>query len=63
MLSTRLSFEVKITDVQDYYEIKVRMCADGSRMVKGADFSISYGPTVYLDSLSLIIAIADFHRD
>ena len=58
ILSTRLSFEVKITDVQDYYEIKVRMCADRSRMVQGVDFSISYTPTVNSDSLRLIIIIA-----
>ena len=58
VLSTILSFEVKITDVQDYYEIKVRMCADGSRMVQGVDFSIPYAPTADSDSLRLIIDIA-----
>ena len=28
ILSTRLLFEVKLTDVIDYYEIKVIMCAN-----------------------------------
>ena len=58
VLAKRLSFEVKITGVQDYYEIKVRMCTDKSRMVQGSDFSISYAHMVKSESLRLIIEIA-----
>ena len=34
VLPTRLSFEAKLTDVLDFYEIKVRMCANGSKMIQ-----------------------------
>lgn len=37
MLPTRLIFETKLIYVEDYYEIKVRMWADGSKMVQGLD--------------------------
>ena len=35
ILPTKSSFETKLTDIEDYYEIKVRMCANGSRIVQG----------------------------
>ena len=34
------------------------MCADGSRMVAGIDFDLSYAPVIDGDSLMLMIAIA-----
>ena len=57
-LPTRLSFEVKLTDVLDFYEIKVRMCTNGSKMIQGQDFKVSYAPTVDADSFRLSIALA-----
>ena len=35
ILRPRIICKVKITDSEDYYEIKYRMCADGSRMIMG----------------------------
>ena len=58
VITTRLSFEVKLTDVLDLYEIKVRMCANGSKMIQRQDFTVSYAPTVDADSFRLSIAIA-----
>ena len=58
VLPTKLSFETKITDIDDYYELKVRMCANGANMVQGKDYFISYAPTVDSDSFRLMIAIA-----
>ena len=60
-MPTRLTFEVKLTDVLDFYEIKVRMCANGSKMVQGRDYTTSYAPIVDADSfrLSLNIAASD----
>ena len=37
ILRPRLTCEVRITDSDNYYELKVRLCADGSRMVVGID--------------------------
>ena len=52
---------MKLTDVIDVYEIKVRICANGSSMIQGIDFIESYAPTVDTDSfiLSLNIAASD----
>ena len=58
ILPSRLSFEVKLTDVDTFYELKCRLCADGSRMTEGIDFSESYAPTSDADSFRLIIALA-----
>ena len=58
ILNTRLSIEVKITDIDDFYEIKVRMCANGSKMIKGIDFLESYAPTADCASFIAIIIIA-----
>ena len=46
-----------MTDVLDFYEIKVRMCANGSKMVQGQDFTVSYAPAVDADSFRLAISI------
>ena len=58
VLPTRLSFEVSLTDILNFYEIKVRMCANGSRMIQGVDFTSSYSPTVDADSFRLSMNIA-----
>ena len=58
VLPTKLSFEVKLTDVLDFYEIKVRMYANGSKMMQGQHFTVSYAPTIDADSFRLSIAIA-----
>ena len=44
VLPTRLSFEVKLADILDFYEMKVRMCANGSKMIQGHDFTVAYAP-------------------
>ena len=38
ILPVRLSFDVKITNVIDFYELKYRMCANRSRMAECQDF-------------------------
>ena len=45
-LRTRFSFEVKLTDVLDFYEIKVRMRANRSKIIYVQDYTVSYAPTV-----------------
>ena len=58
ILCPRITCEVKITDSEDYYEMKCRMCADGSRMIMGLDYDLSYAPVIDGDSLLLMIALA-----
>ena len=58
ILPSRLSFEVKITDVNNFYELKCRLCADESRMTKCIDFFKSYAPMSDADSFRTIIALA-----
>ena len=61
ILPTMLTFEVKLTNILDFYEIKVKMCANRSKMVHGLDYTTSYAPTIdaYLFILSLNIAASD----
>ena len=58
ILRPRLSCEVKITDSEHYYETKIRLCADGSSMIVGIDFDLSYAPVIEGDALLLMIAMA-----
>ena len=58
VLCPRLTCEVRITDTDNYYELKCRLCVDGSRMVVGIYFDLSYAPVIDEDSLLLMIALA-----
>ena len=53
-----MSFEIKVIDVDNFNELKYRLCADGSRMVERIDFANIYDPTTDTDSLRLVIALA-----
>lgn len=57
-VKSRVSFRVKHTDVANIYELYSRTCANGSRMVEGVDFSISYAPCASVQSIYLQMAIA-----
>ena len=35
-------FRVKITDIENQYDIYSRTCADGSSMLEGVGFTVSY---------------------
>ena len=58
ILRPRVTCEVRITDIDNYYELKCRLCADGSRMVMGIDYDLSYAPVIDGDILLLMIAVA-----
>ena len=58
ILRPRVTCEVRITDTDNYYELKCRLCADGSRMVMGIDYDLSYAPVIDGDILLLMIAVA-----
>ena len=58
ILRPRITCEVKITDSDHYYELKCRLCADGSSMIMGLDYDISYAPVIEGDALLLMMAIA-----
>ena len=62
VLPFRLSFEVQIADVIDFYELKCRMCANGSKIIEGQDYEISYTPTADRESLRFFIAIVSEKR-
>ena len=57
-INPRLTFEVRITDLPTFFELKVRLCADGSRMVMGLDYDLSFAPVIDSPSLHFMIAIA-----
>ena len=45
ILVPRLSYEVKNTDLDNFYELKIRICGNGSKMIEGIHFDDSYSPT------------------
>ena len=57
LLRPRVSCEVKITDSDNFYEVKCRLCADGSQMVVGVDYDLSYAPVIEGDALLLMISV------
>ena len=57
ILPTRLLFELKLTFVLDFYEIKVRMCTNGSKMIHEQDYIVSYTSIVDVDSFRWTAAI------
>ena len=56
VLPPRLSLEVNITVVDNFNEIKYRLCEDGSRMTEGVDFENSFVSTTDVDVLRIIIS-------
>ena len=58
VLRPRLTCEVRITDTDNYFENKIRFCADGSMMVMGVDYDLSFAPVIDGDALLLMIAVA-----
>ena len=58
ILNSRLAFAVKLTGLQDYYELKSRLCANGSTMVEGVDFDLSFCHVADTYSTLLIFNIA-----
>ena len=49
-------------DVDHFYKLKCRLCADGSRMTKDIDFENSYTPTSDTYILRIIVSRADVHN-
>ena len=49
ILKPRIVFKVRPVDVPNFYELKTRPCADGSKMIQGTDFDSSYAPTTNPD--------------
>ena len=58
ILRPRVSCEVRITDSDNYYEMKIRLCANGARMIPGIDFDLSHVPVIDGETLLLMIAVA-----
>ena len=62
ILHQRISFRVRTTDIDNKYDIYSRTCADGSSIIEGADFIVSYAPVSGVISLCIIISIASKER-
>ena len=62
VLLLRFSFDGKITDVDHFYELKCRLCADGWCITEGTDFETSYGSTADDDALRIIISRTTLHN-
>jgi hypothetical protein len=62
VLDPRLSFQVKLTEVDHIYDLKARLCADGSAMLEGVDFLLSYAPTADITAIRVLIALTSANK-
>ena len=60
ILSPRLSFEVRNTDLDYFYNLRVRVCANGSKMIEGVHFDDSFSPAASGSSFCQGVSIATF---
>ena len=58
ILKNRIYFRVKTTEIYNQYDLYSRTCVDGSSMIEGVDFTISYKPVAGIWTLCIIISIA-----
>ena len=56
-LRTRIYFRVLKNDIENQYDLYSISCADGSSVLEGIYFAVSYAPVAGIISLSIIIAI------
>ena len=54
----RVTFEVRITDIPTFFELKCSFCANGSKMVEGLDYDLSFVPVIDRPHLYFMIVIA-----
>ena len=57
ILRPRISFRVKRTATDNQYYLYSRTYLDGSSMIEGVDFTVSYSPVAGIPSLYIFIAI------
>ena len=58
ILSPRISFRVKITDIDNQHELYSITCRDVSSMLEGVEFAVSFAPVAIILYLLIIIVIA-----
>ena len=58
ILRPRISFRVKITEIDNHYDLCLINCADGSFMLEGVYFTVSYAPVTGIKYLRIIIKIS-----
>ena len=57
ILRPRIYFRVKTTETDNQYDIYSITCADGSSMIEGFDFTVSYEPVAGILSFRIITEI------
>ena len=58
ILRPRIYFRVKTTYIYNQYDLYYRKCADGSSMLEGVCFNVSYVPVAGICYLCIIIEIS-----
>ena len=58
ILRPRISLRVKKTDIENQYDLYSRTCSDGSSILEGVEFTVSYAPMHGICPLCIIIATA-----
>ena len=58
ILPPRLSYEVRNTELDHFFELKIRFCGNGSKMIEGVHYEDSYSPTCQGFSFRMSMGIA-----
>jgi hypothetical protein len=58
ILPIRLAYSVKSTETDSLWEMQVRSCANGARMIEGVHFGQSYSPVAMIDSIHLLLILS-----
>jgi hypothetical protein len=62
ILPPRSVYAVKPSEVANIYDLQVRTCANGSKMIEGVHYEQSFAPISSIDSIRMMIALGAAQR-
>jgi hypothetical protein len=62
VLPPRSIYAVKPSEVANVYELQVRTCSNGSKMIEGVHYDQSFAPVSSIDSIQMMIALGAAQR-
>jgi hypothetical protein len=57
MLQIRSTYSVKSTVADSLWELQVRSCANGARMIEGVHYEQSYAHVAIIDSIGVLLSL------
>jgi hypothetical protein len=56
-LPIHYTYSIKSTETASLWELQVRSCANGARMIESVNFDHSYAPVAMMDSIRVVLAL------